>query len=385
MFLFHINTILIPLLQQCINAALIQQWGIDKDDETQEADYEAAIDAGVKVHHSHITLWRDPPNEAVIRGYEDQLREVPLGRALPDVPLHHLVPDWGSGLGRLWNVFVLSKIAEDLHSAIQDGAWDELIAGFDEVHTYSSPDDLAKRFEKPFYRFAKQYEEQRPINTGNESEDQVNERVREDRITNKDEVSKKRVRLGSRKHTVSTLTNYRNETFLTSEQLANERCFAIPNIEDVSKREALERLFLAMGPNGLQADVQGKRHPAAGLMSDDESDLEKPPTNRAFILLPATWRDQRITTALRYLDTKVPQLRRVRAPGNVARTRNPSADPRHRPSLTPTNSKTTVLGVRKGLPINFYDQRWLNSLIPRDRSRLEEKPAFHWDAANVFR
>jgi hypothetical protein len=140
-----------------------------------------------------------------------------------------------------------------------------------------------------------------------------------------------------------------------------------------------------MGQSGLQADVQGKRHPAAGLMSDDESDADKPATNRAFILLPATWRDQRITTALRYLDTKIPQIRQVRAPGNVARTRVPSADPLHRPALTPTNSKTTVLGVRKALPINFYDQCWVTSLTPRDRGRLEEKPALDWDPTNAFR
>ena len=85
----------------------------------------------------------------------------------------------------------------------------------------------------------------------------------------------------------------------------------MPKIEDALKREALENLFLGVNldslsfeanresptaesgaenqpseVNGARGDVS-KRHPAMGLMSDDESDNDAPHTCRTYIRHPA--------------------------------------------------------------------------------------------------
>jgi hypothetical protein len=141
--------------------------------------------------------------------------------------------------------------------------------------------------------------------------------------------------------------------------LVYERCLAIPNIQNTAEQEALEQLFLPIGPEGLQGDVLGnKHHISAGLMSDDESDPEKPQIFRDFII--------KYILLSRY---KVASDLRVHCPGNIAGTRTPSSNPFHTASLPPCSSNTTVVGAKKGLPMNFYDERWLNSLVNRDRQQ----------------
>ena len=167
--------------------------------------------------------------------------------------------------------------------------------------------------------------------------------------------------------------------------MAHERCLAVPTLQDPAKQAAIQRLFLVFGPEGLQGDVSGKkRHTASLLMSDDESDPEKPHTSRDYIRLPACWRDQRITNALHYIDSKLPGIRRVRCPGNVARTRTPSTNPHHQPELPPCNSNNTIQGAKKGMPENFYSATFLRSLADRDRERLNVHPPLNWDPGNVF-
>lgn len=167
--------------------------------------------------------------------------------------------------------------------------------------------------------------------------------------------------------------------------MVHERCLAIPTLQDPAKLSAIQRLFLAFGPEGLRGDDSGKRrHVATLLMSDDESDPDQPRTSRDYIKLPALWRDQRISNAFQYLDSKVPQIRRVRCPGNVARTRTPSTNPYRVPELPPCNSNNVVQGARKRMPENFYSERFLRSLTERDLERLNLQPPLNWDPGNVF-
>jgi hypothetical protein len=128
-----------------------------------------------------------------------------------------------------------------------------------------------------------------------------------------------------------------------------------------------------------------KRHPASGLMSDDESDSDIPHTSRTYIKNPATWRDPQITVALREVDYHLPQSRPERTPGNVARVRVPSGDEHRMPSLPKANRKGMVQGAPIGLPINYYDNTWRNSLAPRDKTKLRHKPAHNWDPSSAFR
>lgn len=123
-----------------------------------------------------------------------------------------------------------------------------------------------------------------------------------------------------------------------------------------------------------------------GLVSDDESvagpDIQN--TSRRYVINQVNWRNQKITTAMRYLDMQIPQSRPQRSAGNVARERIFS-NGRRTPALKPRNGKTTIQGGRKGLPVNYYDQGWLNSLSNDERLRLNAKPEREWDRAGVFR
>jgi hypothetical protein len=128
-----------------------------------------------------------------------------------------------------------------------------------------------------------------------------------------------------------------------------------------------------------------KRHPASGFMSDDESDLDTPNISRTYIINPATWRSPQIATALRFLDSQLPDIRRERAPGNVARHRRFSQNEFRIPSLPRANRKGLVQGAPTGLPKNYYDPDWMDLLRLEDREKLRERPARAWDRALVFR
>lgn len=175
---------------------------------------------------------------------------------------------------------------------------------------------------------------------------------------------------------------------IASIQVARERSEAIAAIAEVPEREALERLFLGISEDVFEPEEPGskKLHPAMGLVSDDESIAgpDIPNTCRTYAINPALWRDRQITTAMRFLDSRIPEFRPQRSAGNVARQRIFTQTYRT-PALNPRHGKTTLHGASKGLPINYYDEGWLRRLSGTEMIRLNAKPALEWDRTGVFR
>ena len=185
--------------------ALIDQWGINEDEEAEE--YQAALAEGRVIHPEHTALWRNSPSEDVMKQFELALQNPETVQNQLEIPLHDLIPDWSGRLGRQWSVHVLNQLAESLDAAIKDGDWDDEIPGLEDVHDYSNPIVLSKKMEKIFYRFAQQYQEQTPINSGDGEADDVAVRQRANQITERHSIRKKRGRLSGRKSSVSIFTH----------------------------------------------------------------------------------------------------------------------------------------------------------------------------------
>ena len=103
-------------------------------------------------------------------------------------------------------------------------------------------------------------------------------------------------------------------------------------------------------------------------MSGDEveKDSSSSSTKKYFIVRPV-WRSQRLFQWLRvmdlvHLDKRFAADGRI-TPGNWVRSRLPSNRVDH-----------TAIPVPR-LPINFYDEAWLNSLCAKDKRRLKMQPA----------
>lgn len=152
----------------------------------------------------HPEMWKDPPTEAVIRDYENNYLGS-LARPPDPIPINQLVPDWSKGIGTPWNTAVFSRLAQELHTAIIDGGWDEVVPGLSHVRQLSHPGYLQATIHSRFYRFRREYGEQRPIISDNEADRRRAIKARSDAISEKYNRNLRRNRRDSRKSTVRVL------------------------------------------------------------------------------------------------------------------------------------------------------------------------------------
>jgi hypothetical protein len=98
--------------------------------------------------------------------------------------------------------------------------------------------------------------------------------------------------------------------------------------------------------------------------SSDESDRE--PNSKKVFVRERHWRSPQVKNIMKTLDQLKPNRTGLGKllPGNPGRPRERREDGRHL-------SKDTEL---RGLPENYYDPIWLNSLSPLKRKALDVKP-----------
>jgi hypothetical protein len=163
-----------------------------------------ALISGVVVHRLHPEMWKDPPPLDIVQRYQNLHRRSNLPGGSILIGADQLVPVWAEGIGTTWNAAVFSQLASDFHQAIHSRIWDKVIPALAGVRKHSHPIHLLGMIHDRFYRFRKQYLNQRPIEIADEVERVRAIQARAEAITVKELENQKRNRRDSRKSTVCT-------------------------------------------------------------------------------------------------------------------------------------------------------------------------------------